>query len=73
MSQLTQARRTHEHLSRRSEQDLLSAGEEIVKVPPKLMANTRDAAWTYGKSDPIDAFASVGSQVLLEVAGGEGA
>lgn len=29
------------HLSRRLERDLLSAGERIVRVPPKLMANTR--------------------------------
>jgi transposase len=45
------------HLSRRLERDLLMAGEEIVRVPPKLMANARDAARTYGKSDPIDALA----------------
>ena len=45
------------HLSRRLERDLLSAGEVIVRVPPKLMANTRDSARTYGKSDPIDALA----------------
>jgi transposase len=45
------------HLSRRLEADLLRAGEEIVRVPPKLMAHARDAARTYGKSDPIDALA----------------
>jgi transposase len=45
------------HLSRRLERDLLAAGEEIVRVPPKLMAHARDAARTYGKSDPIDALA----------------
>jgi transposase len=45
------------HLSRRLEADLLTAGEEIVRVPPKLMAHARDAARTYGKSDPIDALA----------------
>jgi transposase len=45
------------HLSRRLEVDLLRAGERIVRVPPKLMANARDAARTYGKSDPIDALA----------------
>ena len=45
------------HLSRRLEGDLLAAGEEIVRVPPKLMAHARDAARTYGKSDPIDALA----------------
>jgi transposase len=28
-----------------------------VRVPPKLMAHARDAARTYGKSDPIDALA----------------
>jgi transposase len=45
------------HLSRRLERDLLTAGERIVRVPPKLMANVRDSARTYGKSDPIDALA----------------
>jgi transposase len=43
------------HLSRRLEADLLAAGEKISRVPPKLMAQTRDSARTYGKSDPIDA------------------
>jgi transposase len=45
------------HLSRRLEADLLAAGEQIVRVPPKLMAKCRDSARTYGKSDPIDALA----------------
>jgi transposase len=45
------------HLSRRLEADLLAAGEQLVRVPPKLMAHARDAARTYGKSDPIDALA----------------
>jgi len=45
------------HLSRRLERDLISAGERIVRVPPKLMANTRDGARSYGKSDAIDALA----------------
>lgn len=45
------------HLSRRLEADLLAAGEQICRVPPKLMAHARDAARTYGKSDPIDALA----------------
>lgn len=45
------------HLSRRLEADLLAAGEKLVRVPPKLMAHARDAARTYGKSDPIDALA----------------
>lgn len=45
------------HLSRRLERDLLAAGEQIVRVPPKLMAHCRDSARTYGKSDPIDALA----------------
>jgi transposase len=53
------------HLSRRLEADLLAAGEELVRVPPKLMAHARDAARTYGKSDPIDALA-VGRAVLRE-------
>jgi transposase len=45
------------HLSRRLERDLITAGERIVRVPPKLMAHARDAARTVGKSDPIDALA----------------
>jgi transposase len=45
------------HLSRRLERDLLGAGERILRVPPKLMANARDGARTYGKSDAIDALA----------------
>jgi transposase len=45
------------HLSRRLERDLIAAGQPIVRVPPKLMAHTRDSARTYGKSDPIDALA----------------
>jgi transposase len=45
------------HLSRRLERDLLTAGEVIVRVPTKMMAHARDAARSYGKSDPIDALA----------------
>lgn len=45
------------HLSRRLERDLLLAGERILRVPPKLMANARSAARSYGKSDAIDALA----------------
>jgi transposase len=45
------------HLSRRLEADLLAAGEQILRVPPKLMAATRKSARTYGKSDPVDALA----------------
>ncbi len=43
------------HLTRRLERDLLSAGERMVRVAPKLMAKTRSSARSYGKSDPIDA------------------
>lgn len=45
------------HLSRRLERDLLHAGRRVVRVHPKLMAQVRDSARTYGKSDPIDALA----------------
>jgi transposase len=45
------------HLTRNLERDLLRAGEAIVRVPPKLMAGSRRAARTRGKSDPIDALA----------------
>jgi transposase len=53
------------HLSRRLEHDLLAAGESVVRVPPKLMAQVRDSARSYGKSDPIDALA-VARAVLRE-------
>jgi transposase len=53
------------NMTRRLEADLLAAGERIVRVPPKLMANARDSARTYGKSDPIDALA-VARAVLRE-------
>ena len=45
------------HLSRRLESELLTAGELVVRVPPKMMAGARRAARTRGKSDPIDALA----------------
>jgi transposase len=53
------------HLSARLERDLLTAGESVVRVPPKLMAQTRASARTRGKSDPIDALA-VARAVLRE-------
>ncbi len=45
------------HLSARLERDLLTAGQQVVRVSPKLMAQTRASARTRGKSDPIDALA----------------
>lgn len=45
------------HLSARLEIDLLEAGEQVVRVPPKMMAEQRRLARTRGKSDPIDALA----------------
>jgi transposase len=45
------------HLSRRLERDLLLAGEQVVRVPPKLMADARRGGREPGKSDPIDALA----------------
>lgn len=45
------------HLSARLERDLLTGGQQVVRVPPKLMAQTRASARTRGKSDPIDALA----------------
>jgi transposase len=45
------------HLSARLELDLLDAGEQVVRVPPKLMAEQRRTARSRGKSDPIDALA----------------
>ena len=44
------------HLSARLERDLLTAGQQVVRVPPKLMARPGHAR-TRGKSDPIDALA----------------
>jgi transposase len=37
--------------------ELLAAGEEVVFVPPKLMAGVRKGGRERGKSDPIDALA----------------
>jgi transposase len=45
------------HVSGRLERALLDAGATVVRVPPKLMAQTRTSARTRGKSDPIDALA----------------
>jgi transposase len=45
------------HLSARLQRDLLTAGQQVVRVPPKLMAQTRASARTRAKSDPIDALA----------------
>ncbi len=39
------------------EQQLVSAGEELVRVPPRLTVPERRAGRTRGKSDPIDALA----------------
>ena len=43
------------HLTRRLEQDLLMAGQRVVRVPTRLMAGARRAGREPGKSDPIDA------------------
>jgi transposase len=53
------------HLSARLEIDLLDAGQRVVRVPPKMMAEQRRVARTRGKSDPIDALA-VARAVLRE-------
>src|SRR4051794_3080442 len=45
------------HLSARLERDLLSDGQVVVRVSPKMMAEQRRTARTRGKSDPIDALA----------------
>lgn len=45
------------HLTTRLERALLAAGARVLRVPPKLMAGTRQSARTRGKSDPIDALA----------------
>src|SRR5215213_9885409 len=53
------------HVSTRLERALLDAGQSVVWVPAKLMAQTRASARTRGKSDPIDALA-VARAVLRE-------
>src|SRR5918995_5501676 len=45
------------HLSARLERDLLSAGQSVVRAPPKMMAEQRRVARTRGESDPVDALA----------------
>lgn len=44
-------------LTRTLERTLVDAGEQLVRVPPKLMAPQRRAGRVRGKSDPIDALA----------------
>jgi transposase len=44
-------------LTRTVERDLLGAGEDLVRVPPKRMAPERRTGRERGKSDPIDALA----------------
>jgi transposase len=53
------------NLTTRLERDLLDAGQQVVRVPPQLMARTRASARSVGKSDPIDALA-VARAVLRE-------
>ncbi len=53
------------HLSARLERDLLASGQQVVRVPPKLMAGARASSRERGKSDPIDALA-VARAVLRE-------
>jgi transposase len=53
------------NMSARLERDLLSAGQQVVRVPTKLMAQVRKSGRTRGKSDPIDAEA-VARAVLRE-------
>jgi transposase len=53
------------NMSARLERDLLGAGQAVVRVPTKLMAQTRKSGRTRGKSDPIDA-ESVARAVLRE-------
>jgi len=43
------------HVSGRLERHLMSCGEQVVRVPTKLMGRTRRSSRSPGKSDPIDA------------------
>jgi transposase len=45
------------HVAGRLLVDLLAAGEQVVLVPPRLMAQVRQASRVPGKSDPVDALA----------------
>jgi transposase len=45
------------HVSGALERFLVAAGERVVRVPPKLMGESRRGERTAGKSDPIDALA----------------
>jgi transposase len=45
------------HVSGSFERFLVAAGERVVRVPPKLMGQSRRAERSAGKSDPIDALA----------------
>lgn len=45
------------HVSGSLERFLLASGERVVRVPPKLMGESRRGERTRGKSDPIDALA----------------
>jgi transposase len=45
------------HVSRRLEQALIAAGEQVVRVPPKMMGESRRGERQAGKSDEIDALA----------------
>ncbi len=53
------------HLSRRLEQALIAAGERVVRVPPKMMGQSRRGEREPGKSDQIDARA-VARAILRE-------
>jgi transposase len=45
------------HVSGSLERFLLAVGERVIRVPPKLMGESRKGERTRGKSDPIDALA----------------
>lgn len=45
------------HVSGSFERFLVACGEKVVRVPPKLMGQSRRGERTHGKSDPIDALA----------------
>jgi len=45
------------HVSLSLERFLLGRGERVVRVPPRLMGESRKSVRTPGKSDPIDALA----------------
>src|ERR1039458_7797368 len=57
------------HVSRRLEQALITAGERVIRVPPKMMGQSRRGERESGKSDQIDARAVARAVLRWPVSG----